>query len=41
MNETLKIGLLVIVAIIITNAEFRAAVKYRFTQLLRKWNILS
>ena len=40
MNETLKIGLLVIIAIIITNAEFRASVKYKFNQLMRKWNII-
>ena len=40
MSETLRIGLVVIAAIIITNAEFRLAVKARFNQLMRKWNIL-
>ena len=40
MNETLRIGLLVVAAIIITNPEFRQACKDRFNQLISKWDKL-
>ena len=38
MSETFRIGLVVVAAIIITNPEFRQAVKDRFNQLMSKWN---
>ena len=38
MNETLRIGLLVIAIIIITNPKFKESVKLRFDKLIRKWN---
>ena len=40
MSEYLRIGLVVMAAIIVSNEEFRQAVKNRFKQLMSKWNKL-
>ena len=38
MNETLRIGLLVIAIIIITNPKIKELVKLKYDKLIRKWN---
>ena len=40
MSEYLRIGLIAVAVIVVTNHEFRQACKDRFNQLASKWNKL-